>query len=203
MLHELAKQMLLATGRFKQAYGLEQKGLPPLGDEAAGPILDDFVGLAKGFVIDQDRRGLGVEYAAGELFRLQLVGNSPYSLEQLRQFTNWYGGLRSRLYDQFRGLFEYEGDSLSDLSNSFPLAGSWLAKKATEGYFRTVLELTRTTTLTHGIKWADFVCKGENYVQSALEASCYDYSLSSLCSDIEWGDGETELFGWANRFEKD
>jgi hypothetical protein len=198
-LKALAKQMLLATGRFKQAYAEEQKGLAPLDDESGWAVLDHFVALAK----ERKDRDSCVSDAARELFRLQLVGQSQYSLTGLRQFVNWYVGLYDRLYARCRDFFEYEGDSLNDLQDGFPLAGAGLTRRALYRGFTSLLAMKRAVTHVHGAKWAAFVVDGENYVQSALENAAYEYYLHSLAEAAKLTGRESELVAWAHRYERD
>jgi hypothetical protein len=179
----LAKQLLLAQSQFNRAYcQLWVNEVKPCADETGWKLLKLLRQEIELFVFKYERGDLGIKHAAWEVFRLQLVGDADYTFEDAMGFVKWYEKLKSKIAQAIGHLYEFHGDTFSDLCDSYPLAGPQLVERALathpkskkprrEGFLDEAE--VRNTVLEHlGLRWHKLICSGENYVEAALETAC-------------------------------
>src|SRR5438552_3048631 len=110
--HKLAKAHLLAKSAFNQAYcRFWHVEVKPCSDEMGWYLLQRFQRQVEDFQFKRNRGGQSIKQAVWEMFRLELVGGSDYSFEDVVGFVKWYGTLTRKISRAIGHLFEFHGDS--------------------------------------------------------------------------------------------
>ncbi len=200
-LHNLAKAHLLAKSAFNRAYcRFWQTDVKTCSDETGWKLLKTFREEVEKFFFKLNRSERGIELAAWEIFRLELVGEADYSFEDVVGFVKWYQVLKNRIGQAIGYLYEFQGDSFGDLVDSYPLAGAELVERALashpksdrprrEGYLDE-REIAEAVLEKLGLQWQKLICRGENYVESALETACHKCYLHRVLT------GRDEQIAW-------
>jgi hypothetical protein len=198
-LKDLAKAHLHAERAFSDAYQQYwQAVVEPCSDNMGWKLLEVFRREVDRFRIKLDHSERGIEQAAWELFRLELVGKSAYRFEDVIGFVKWYHELKGRIEIAIGHLYEFHGDSFADLVDSYPLAGQHLVERALathpasdrprrEGYLDEH-EVRHAVLEKLGPPWHKVICNGPNYVLSTLEAACKKCYLHRVLTGLEGQD---------------
>jgi len=193
-LHILAKAHLLARSVFNRAYRRSwENEVKPCSDETGWKLLEFFRREVEKFRLKQKREEQGIQVAAWEIFRLELVGDADYSFEDAVGFVKWYGMLNGKIGLAIEHFYEFLGDSFADLVDSYPLAGQELVERALashpdsdrprrEGYLDEE-EVRDAVGESLGSEWRKLICGGANYVRIALEGACYKCYLHRVLTE--------------------
>jgi hypothetical protein len=209
----LARQRLLAQGHFNRGWIKFWLDLKPCDDASGYAILDVFRGKIEEYVFGYGRHENGIRNAAYEVFRLTRVGASCYTFAEAMAFARWYERLVTRIGRSIFRLYDYHGDSFSDLVDSLPLAGRAIVEQmlATgrdsnqppRAGFLGENELTAAVTQL-GENWRKLILTGENYVTRALATEAKKAYLSRVLCGEEgnyfqpyWTEHEQEIAGLA------
>jgi diadenosine tetraphosphate (Ap4A) HIT family hydrolase len=195
-LEELARAHLLAEKAFNRAYRQFWEAEVTACPQGTGwKLLEVFRREVDRYRIKLDRSERGIEQAAWEIFRLELVGKADYTFKDVVGFVKWYRELKSRIELAIGHLYEFHGDSFADLVDSYPLAGQHLVDRALathpesdrprrEGYLDEQ-EICEAVLEKLGPQWHNLICKGGNYVLSVLEAACQKCYLHRVLTSLE------------------
>jgi hypothetical protein len=199
------KRLLLACGRWHNAWVSYFATVQPCDDEKGFAILDQFRKHVETFVFGYGRKDVGVKHAADELFRLTATGQADYTYDEALAFVVWYDQLKGRIENSIGHLFDFHGDSFGDLCDSLPLAGREIVErclashkksgKRREGFLNED-EISQAITSD---KWRNF-CNGENYVEMALSTQAENWFLHTLKTgeDAGWTVEEQKILSWAS-----
>ncbi len=212
-LADLAKVMLMAQSRFNRAYcHFWVNEVQPCSDEKAWNLLELLRQKIELFVFKYDRRELGIKHATWELFRLELVGDAGYTFENAMSFVKWYEKLTNRIAQSLGYLYEFHGDTFSDLCDSYPLGGRQLVERALtthpksdrprrEGFLEE-REVSSAVLEQLGPQWHKLICHGENYAEMALETACKRSFLQKVLTghndQVRWTPEEEEEVSFAH-----
>jgi hypothetical protein len=209
-LGSLAKSLLLARSAFNKAYIHHWHATEPCDDATGRRLLVLFREQIKKFVFDYERKDVGVEHAADEIFRRVLTGEANYTFAEACGFVRWYGKLKGRISRAVGHLFEHHGDSFGDLCDSYPLADQDLVERALASHpkskkprrdgFLDEKEMRDAVLEKIGLRWHKFICKGENYIESALEKAaklCYLHRVMESKENVTWSEAELEAANFA------
>jgi hypothetical protein len=213
---QLAKAYLLAKSAFNRAYcEFWHVGVEPCPDETGWKMLELFRNTVQKYRFRLQRKEQGIEQAAWELFRLELVGDADYQFDDAVGFVKWYEALTHKVGRAIGGLFDFHGDSFGDLIDSFPLAGRELVQRALathpkserprrEGFLEE-RELHDAVREKLGPDWHKLICAGENYVVHALQTACYKCYLHRICTGrdprVTWSDAEQKAVDFASQYD--
>ena len=215
-LHELAKIYLLTKSAFNRAYvRFWNEHVKACTDDVGWKLLDVLRRNVEQYYFKYGRRDRGIEDAAWELFRLELVGEADYGQEDSRGFVKWYRAIKGRIDQSISHMFDFQGDSFGDLVDSYPLAGRELVERALasnpksdrprrEGFLDEG-ELRGGVLEKLGPPWHKLICEGENYVAAALEKACYKCYLIRIrtgpCEQVVWTEEEQEAVSFSSHFD--
>jgi hypothetical protein len=213
---QLAKAYLLAKSAFNRAYcRFWHSEVQPCSDEIGWMVMDVFRREVEEFQFKLEREEQGINHAAWEVFRLELVGQADYRFEDAVAFVKWYGVLKNKIGRAIGHLYEFHGDSFADLVDAYPLAGRELVERALashpkserprrEGYLdeREVGDAVKEKL---GSRWYKLICQGENYVLQALERACRKSYLHRVLTgqdaQITWTEDEQSAADFAGHFD--
>jgi len=214
-LQNLAKAHLLAKSAFNHAYcRFWLSEVKPCSEETGWKLLEAFRKQIEKFRFKLDYRERGIEHAAWEIFRLELVGQADYRFEDIVGFVRWYHMLKNKIEESIGHLYEFHGDSFGDLVDSYPLAGPELVERALashpksdrprrEGYLDE-REVAEAVLEKLGVQWYGVICTGANYVKSVLEAACrkcyLHRVLTGLDEQIVWTGEERGAVDFAGHY---
>ena len=214
-LHKLAKAHLLAKSAFNRAYcRFWQAEVESCSDDTGWKLLQVFRREVEKYRFKLKRAEAGINQAAWEIFRLELVGQADYSFEEVVSFVKWYGILKGKIDVAIGHLYEFHGDSFGDLVDSYPLAGRELVERALathaestrprrEGYLDE-REVGDAVLESLGSQWHRLICEGPNYVVCALEVACRNCYLhrilTGLNKQIAWTEGEKSALDFAGHY---
>jgi hypothetical protein len=214
-LHDLAKAYLLAKSAFNRAYvRYWEAEVQPCPDETGWKLLSAFRREVETFRFKYGRTDQGIQQAAWEILRLELVDKADYGFEDVVGFAKWYRRLKGKIDQAIGHLYDYHGDSFGDLVDSYPLAGLDLIERALathpqsnrprrDGYLD-AKELSDVILEALGPQWHKLICNGENYIESALETACYKCFLHRILTGrdgrIAWTDEERSKAEFAGHY---
>ncbi len=214
--HKLAKAHLLAKSAFNRAYCRFWREVKPCPDVTGWKLLEMFRRIVEEHHFKLGRNELGIKQAAWEIFRLELVGQSDYRYEDALGFVKWYEVLKRRIECAIGHLYDYHGDSFSDLVDAYPLAGRELVERALathpestrprrEGYLDES-EVGDAVMDKLGIQWHRLICNGANYILPALDAACYKCFLHRILTGLDeqvvWAEDETDALDFACHYDR-
>lgn len=215
-LRALAKSHLLAKSAFNRAYCLFWHAqVKPCSDETGWKLLESFHRQVEHFRFKLNRPEQGVDNAAWEMFRLQMVGDADCEPEDVTGFVKWYEALTRKIGSSIDHLYDYHGDSFADLIDAYPLAGRDLVVRALASHpksgcpphegFLEQREVSHAVLDKLGPHWHKFICAGENYVIRALETSCHEYFLHRILTgrddQVTWTEEEQDAIGFADHYD--
>jgi len=213
--HQLAKAYLLAKSSFNRAYcRFWHSEVKPCSDEMDWKLLEVFRGEVEKYYFKHKRQEQGIQQAAWEIFRLELVGQTDYRFEDVVGFVKWYGVLKGKISQAIGHLYEFHGDSFGDLVDSYPLAGRELVQRALATHpksdrprregFLDECEVVGAVQEKLGLQWHKLICAGENYVLTALEAACRKCYLHRILTgqeeQVAWTDDEKTAVDFAGHY---
>ncbi len=190
---EAGKTLLLAKSAFAREMIHLWHMTPACDDDTGFRLLELFRKEVQTYVFDYKRKAdPGLKHAANEMYRLIAVGQADYTAQEMDGFVKWYEDLTNRIAHAVSGLFDFYGDSFSDLCDSLPLAGTVVVKKclatgekSNRDGFLEESEIKDAVVEAAGPEWGKFVCSGENYVERSLESQMRRWFLSNLLRDKE------------------
>jgi hypothetical protein len=215
-LSKLAKTYLIAKGAFNRAYSQYWgSDLSPCPDDTGWKLLEAFRSSVQLFRFKLNRQERGIEQAAWELFRLQLIGEADYSFDDVAGFTKWYSALKSRIERAIAHLYEFHGDSFGDLTDAYPLAGRNLVERALASHPKSARprregfldegELRDAVRDALGEAWFAFICSGENYIANALQVACHRCYLHRIHTGrdhrVTWTEEEQSATEFAGHYD--
>lgn len=187
---EAAKVMLKAKSEFAKCWIHFWSTVQPLNDTDGFRILDVLIAQVQRYYFDYKRHDVGIKHAANEVFRLVAVGQAEYTMEDALQFVKWYSRTKNLIGQAIADLYDYHGDSFSDLCDALPLAGKDIvrrclatdpeSKKPKRDGFLDSFEIPTAVEEKLGKEWRKLICTGENYVASALEHEARKWWLFAL-----------------------
>jgi hypothetical protein len=207
-----AKAMLLLKSEFNRAWiRFWFNHVSPCDEATFYRLLPIYRGFVDQFVFRYKRADVGVKHASWELFRQISPDEGSWTWDDAAGFVKFYEQLDNRLGRALAHLFDFHGDSYSDLCDSLPLAGEAIVRRCLasdpksrqprrEGFLEE-REL-RDAVKELGPQWSKFILEGENYVLMALLAACKKDWLYELLVDREnkhaWSEKEQEELSYAN-----
>jgi hypothetical protein len=215
-LQELAKTHLLAKSAFNRAYcQYWHTEIKPCSDETGWKLLAAFRDQVERFVFEYKRTEQGVNHAAWEIVRLELVGEADYGFEDVVGFAKWYEILKNKIGRAIAHLYDFHGDSFGDLVDSYPLAGHELVMRALASHpksghprregFLDEREVSAAVLEKLGPPWHKLICRGENYVAKALEVACRKYHLRRVLTgrdeQVAWTEEEKSGADFAGHYD--
>ncbi len=214
---KFAKAHLLAKSAFNCAYRhFWQSEVKPCSDETGWKLLEAFRKEIARFLFGPNRHEQGVKSAAWEIFRLELVGKADYSFEDIVGFVQWYQLLKDQISEAIGHMYEFHGDSFSDLVDSYPLAGPELVKRALashpqsdrprrEGYLDE-REVEEAVLEKLGSQWHNLICRGPNYVKNRLGLACRKCYLHRILTGLDeqtvWTQEERSALNFVCHYEE-
>lgn len=216
-LRNLAKAHLLAKSTFNRAYTrFWENEVAPCPEEVGWKLLDVFRKVVEEYRFKLNRREVGIKHASWEMFRRELVDQDGYHFHELVGFVKWYRLLTSKVSAAIGHLYEYHGDSFSDLVDSYPLAGRELVERAFASHpkssrprregFLDEREVGNAVLEKWGSQWHKLICEGENYVVTSLEIACYKSFLQKIVSldddQNSWTEDEVPTLRFSGHFDE-
>ncbi len=186
------RQHLLAKARFDHAFTKWWATVPPCTDDTGWKLLERFRKEIDTYCFTY-KRSEGVAQAASEMFRLVLVDQATWTLTDIYGFAVWYDKLKDKISNAIGHLFEYYGDSFSDLCDSLPLAGQEVVSRCLASHPKSksprrdgFLEEQEIAAAIEVVKWRTFICEGENYVEMALADQSRKWFKHFILRESQW-----------------
>jgi hypothetical protein len=207
-----AKVLLLLKSQFNKAWiGFWFNHIQPCDEATFYRLLPVYRGFVDQFVFGYKRIDVGVQNASWELFRQVSTGEGSWTWDEAAGFVKFYEQLDNQIGRALAHLFDYHGDSYSDLCDSLPLAGEDVVRRCLASHpkshrprregFLEEAEL-REAVKALGPQWSKLILEGENYVVSALRAACKKDWLYEVMVDREgkhgWSEQDKMELSYAN-----